>query len=628
MAQADDDRRQARTGDPAAMAADEQPTTVLSASEIAAATGEAEPEALDAGEADAGVDETGPEGAAAPEPSAPGPEPTPEPAAAPPQAASPLTAQPAPDARTGPEPAAPARPAGRPQQVPPYATQWRPQLPTYGTWEDAHGAPASSGALRRAFAQVSAGDVVRDALAALALLLALQLPWDLRSFGWGRIEVVVVTFVALAGLLAAYLARAGAYADRLDAARAGRLRAWLAVPYLLVVVGFLVGDVVVGDRSEALGGVGSGLVVGLAGAVLTLAPRVAELRAPNRLDRAWLLVPGVIGGLAVVWVLGGLLAFTLDGGADRLSATALLVILLEVLVVPAALVLGVVGVLRRDEGWRLALVVLGAAPVVLALAAGGSSLLVASVHDLPDALVFWPAAAAAAAAPSARRAMRVTRARWADAAGRVLTVAVVAAAVEVVVGLLTIADTREQGLWIVLTVLALLALVVAIGGRTLLRDGVRVPLGLALAVAGVLLVLGALALLLVRGAESTVTSTVDLLLALAVPAALAGTLLAHASADARGALGHPAVPEAPAWAPPPAPAQGGPGDPEDPVAAAVRQAQDPTTPQVVLADLATRVPATRVHIARHPAAYPALLDWLAALGDPEVARAVAERRGG
>lgn len=506
---------------------------------------------------------------------------------------------------------------------------WRPQLPTYGGWEDAHGASSASGAVRRAFAGVSGGDVVRDALAALLLLLGLTLPWDYGYEGLGRLEVVVITALSLVSLLAAYLASAGAYGSRFDARRAGLVRFALNVPYLLMVLGFLIGDAFVGDQPEMVGGIGAGLAVGLAGAVLAMAPRAAELGGRNPVDRAWLTVLGAIGGVAVVWVLAGLMVFVLGDDADVYSSAELLRVLLTVLLGPAVLVLGVVGALRRDEGWRLALVAVGATPVLLYLVAEAGAapgILVESVHQLPGGLVFWPAAAAAAAAPSARRAMHVTRARWADAAGRVLTLAIVAAAVDLLVRVLTIADSEEEVLWVVLAVLALAYLAAAVQARVLVREGRRVSPVVAFAAAGALFLLGLIGVLVLLGSEWSGVTEIDLLLALGLPAAFTGVLLAHLSQDARGALGHPAVPDQPAWAPAPPAAPA--AEAADPVADAVRQAQDPATPQATLADLATRVPATRVHIARHPAAYPDLLDWLAALGDPEVSRAVAERRRG
>jgi len=55
---------------------------------------------------------------------------------------------------------------------------------------------------------------------------------------------------------------------------------------------------------------------------------------------------------------------------------------------------------------------------------------------------------------------------------------------------------------------------------------------------------------------------------------------------------------------------------------------DPTTPAVELARVAAERPDLRVRVAGHPAAYPELLGWLAAQGDPAVAAAVAARRAG
>ncbi|WP_448058845.1 variant leucine-rich repeat-containing protein [Cellulomonas hominis] len=64
---------------------------------------------------------------------------------------------------------------------------------------------------------------------------------------------------------------------------------------------------------------------------------------------------------------------------------------------------------------------------------------------------------------------------------------------------------------------------------------------------------------------------------------------------------------------------------EHPDLAALRAA-DPTTPGEVLADLAYERPDLRPVVAANPAAYPGLLTWLAALGDPQVEAALAWRR--
>lgn len=55
---------------------------------------------------------------------------------------------------------------------------------------------------------------------------------------------------------------------------------------------------------------------------------------------------------------------------------------------------------------------------------------------------------------------------------------------------------------------------------------------------------------------------------------------------------------------------------------------NPATPPAQLAVVATERPDLRVHVARHPAAYPELLAWLRAQGDPAVVAAVDARTGG
>src|SRR5665647_3635078 len=84
------------------------------------------------------------------------------------------------------------------------------------------------------------------------------------------------------------------------------------------------------------------------------------------------------------------------------------------------------------------------------------------------------------------------------------------------------------------------------------------------------------------------------------------------------------------FAPAPLPTQPGPSTPNASAPPAdipesIRLATDPTTPPGMLADLAASAPEARRYIARHPAAYPGLLEWLGSLGDPAVNQALRER---
>lgn len=59
----------------------------------------------------------------------------------------------------------------------------------------------------------------------------------------------------------------------------------------------------------------------------------------------------------------------------------------------------------------------------------------------------------------------------------------------------------------------------------------------------------------------------------------------------------------------------------------VAQASDPATPLADLAVIVQEAPHLRPHVAANPSTYPALLDWLGALGDPAVDAALRARRG-
>ena len=84
------------------------------------------------------------------------------------------------------------------------------------------------------------------------------------------------------------------------------------------------------------------------------------------------------------------------------------------------------------------------------------------------------------------------------------------------------------------------------------------------------------------------------------------------------------------FAPAPLPTQPGPSTldasaPPADIPESIRLATDPTTTPAVLAELAGSAPEARRYIARHPAAYPGLLEWLGSLGDPVVNQALRER---
>lgn len=109
----------------------------------------------------------------------------------------------------------------------------------------------------------------------------------------------------------------------------------------------------------------------------------------------------------------------------------------------------------------------------------------------------------------------------------------------------------------------------------------------------------------------------------------------QAPAGDPGQYAPPAQPQADpnaGWAPAPqqAPAQPSPPQPTPPAAPADPIADELANPgidQARLADIARDYPQHRAAVAAHPQAYPGLVEWLGALGDPAVNQAIANRQG-
>jgi hypothetical protein len=124
-------------------------------------------------------------------------------------------------------------------------------------------------------------NVAADLTAAALLVVALLLPWNLY-FGLripGSNKPVWVVLFAVTLLSLASLALAGSWRSSragFNPATAGRLRLALNLPYVLLVLGFVVFDVIetvrFGGSVNVPGGVGPGAWLGIAGAVFSAQP--------------------------------------------------------------------------------------------------------------------------------------------------------------------------------------------------------------------------------------------------------------------------------------------------------------------------------------------------------------------
>ncbi|MGH3583591.1 MAG: hypothetical protein ACRDUB_18525, partial [Mycobacterium sp.] len=145
---------------------------------------------------------------------------------------------------------------------------------------------------------------VRDGLAVVLLILALLLPWNLRfglsvpgSDGW------VFAVLTAATLLAVGAAALPHVRGLTDIRRAARIRLLLAGGYLLIVIAFvgyhLVQTVQHGGTGAVAPGVGPGMLLGVAGALLAAQPPITSVTIEDNGFRRWYAVAPVIGFLSI-----------------------------------------------------------------------------------------------------------------------------------------------------------------------------------------------------------------------------------------------------------------------------------------------------------------------------------------
>lgn len=151
---------------------------------------------------------------------------------------------------------------------------------------------------------------VRDGVAVALLVLALLLPWNLQfgvgvpgSDGSTFVVLAVVTVLALAAALAPHIGPFRLTAPKAAVRRTAVLRLLLSVAYLVVVIGFVAFHVVETVRNGGTGavppGVGPGLLLGAAGALLAAQPPITSITIEDNKFRRWYTLTQVIGFLSI-----------------------------------------------------------------------------------------------------------------------------------------------------------------------------------------------------------------------------------------------------------------------------------------------------------------------------------------
>ncbi|MCV7068852.1 hypothetical protein H7H51_29730, partial [Mycolicibacterium farcinogenes] len=151
---------------------------------------------------------------------------------------------------------------------------------------------------------------VRDGLAVALLAVALLLPWNLEfgvgvpgSAGSTFMVLAIVTLLSVAAALAPHVGPLRLGTPQSDVRRTGRIRLALTAAYLVVVVGFVgyhLAQTVSGGGTGAVPpGVGPGMLLGVAGAVLAGQPPITSITIEDNRFRRWYTAARVIGFLSI-----------------------------------------------------------------------------------------------------------------------------------------------------------------------------------------------------------------------------------------------------------------------------------------------------------------------------------------
>ncbi|OBB26122.1 hypothetical protein A5792_27590 [Mycolicibacterium peregrinum] len=151
---------------------------------------------------------------------------------------------------------------------------------------------------------------VRDGLAVALLVIAMLLPWNLEfgvgvpgSAGSTFVMLAIVTVLAIAAALAPHVGPFRLGSSHSDVGRTSLVRFVLTAAYLVVVIcfaGYHVVQTVSGGGTGAVPpGVGPGMLLGVAGALLAGQPPITSITVEDNKFRRWYAIARVIGFLSI-----------------------------------------------------------------------------------------------------------------------------------------------------------------------------------------------------------------------------------------------------------------------------------------------------------------------------------------
>ncbi|SEE88500.1 hypothetical protein SAMN04489740_2934 [Arthrobacter alpinus] len=483
--------------------------------------------------------------------------------------------------------------------------------------------PVDSGSAKSPFAAITVRDYITDALALVLLTISLFLHWRLASPGSGgdsslaagRIEVLLATIISMLSLGLSYIWRSGAFGTSWNYRKMQDLRLLANAPYLLMVVGYLIVELVNPK------GLGTAVAFGLAGAVLAATPRQAELGDPavdTARDRRWLAALLGLAGLCVLAGLVEIVRFVAIGRTLPLGPLYLMSPILLGLFTPVLFIVVALKISLKSNPWRLVGSGVGAAGLLLAfISLPPASRVVAGLYGSSPtfSVVFWMAFGAIAAAPSLERRMihQPAQQTWQAVLAAVLKLGMAASAgvaLVALVNLIRVLFTEKYVLrhfqetpfiWVFTLILAMLGIAGFVAAAAALKRGTRDGRKLGTTCAAIVFVLFLVLVMVGPKTLSWGLSGPAVILAIVFPVAILAIMWAPKSM--REHFG--AVPAANAGF-------SFEGVPRTSVL--VAEAANPVTSHARLHELAAAYPQTHAAIASNPSTYPELLRWLEYVG--------------
>lgn len=488
------------------------------------------------------------------------------------------------------------------------------------------------------FAGIPASDYVRDGIAFLLLVLSLAMPWNIAHETTGNAAAVLVTLLSILSLALTYLGHAKVFGSSITAPQVGLIRAAANLPYVILVVIYLIIDISKkGTDWHDGGGVGFAAAIGLAGAAIAGMPRKFESGAGGGSTLQRGIMRTVTVGLAVLWTaLSALnIVFVVSDYADQMDNTALLIaVVLKTVILLLAFALLAFGLLRSSEVARTVAVAAGVIALGVVLVDwltdwNLSGVGVESVHTPGFAVLGFLSLGAVASSHITADLMKpVDKVRkWLGSAVRLLAAnATIAVVVVLSTVLLLVADVGyEAGTSVAYILVMLLIAVATVAAWSLARTGYAAQKTLVIAAVVGTLVLGVVAIVLTNALDSV--GSLDVAYAFGIPLAVLALLLTPTSLRNLTASASSTTSDQAPPAPTGQPAADSPPPPTSSPTPHPRadEAADPGTSAAALYAIATTIPELRATVAANPSTYPDLLEWLGKLGDPEIDAAIASR---